>query len=567
MLSKKYSTNSLVLQIKEGFYSARMIPFLLLIVVTLFILYPLVMIVITSFTQDGVFDIKGYSRVFSASSTYKALFNTLIMIFGVLCGTWFIGGALAFIRHKTDFIHKRRLDKLVFLSFSIPSYILAIAWVLFISRGGYLDQILTWLLPFVHYRIDAYNILACIVVLSLHLYPLVYYGVGNAIKLLDSSMEHSAKICGAGKKEIIFKVIVPLVLPSFLSTGLLVISRSMANFGVPAQLIQPRGTEVLTTKIYAAMAQLDLAMVSVLSLLLVAISLLLFYVSEKCIKGRAYSTDIAGSSTGNFYIQLGNKQKYINIAITLYYACAVIIPFCVIGISSFFKRWGLPFSLENMTLNNYRMLFFADNLLMEPLVNSLLFGIVAAFIASILASFSVYFFRYRPSVLSNALLNISQLPIAVPNIVLAIAAMFAWINEPFKLYGTASIIVITYAVLFTPICIKQILGVSKNLNPHLDASASTLGIPLLKRFTFLFLPQIKNGFMSAFILCFMISLKEIPISLLLYSAGTKTLGVMLFTIQSNSYGLEMTATFSVVVIALSCLGNMLLLKITGSNRR
>ncbi len=36
---------------------------------------------------------------------------------------------------------------------------------------------------------------------------------------------------------------------------------------------------------------------------------------------------------------------------------------------------------------------------------------------------------------------------------------------------------------------------------------------------------------------------------------------MLFTVQSNSYGLEMTSTIAVVVILVSIIGNVLLKKI------
>jgi iron(III) transport system permease protein len=144
--------------------------------------------------------------------------------------------------------------------------------------------------------------------------------------------------------------------------------------------------------------------------------------------------------------------------------------------------------------------------------------------------------------------------------ILAVAAMFAWINEPFKLYGTGAIIIVTYVVLFIPICIKQILGGVNNIDPSLDFAAQTVGIRLMKRFNRIFMPQIKNSLIAGFIICFLISLKEIPISLLLYTTDTKTLGVMLFTIQSNSYGLEMTSTVSVVVIALSITGNIILRK-------
>ena len=67
--------------------------------------------------------------------------------------------------------------------------------------------------------------------------------------------------------------------------------------------------------------------------------------------------------------------------------------------------------------------------------------------------------------------------------------------------------------------------------------------------------------LSGWIVCFLIAIREIPISLLLYSKGTETTGVMLFTVQSNSYGLELTSTIAIVVIIISIIGNLLVRKI------
>ncbi len=79
------------------------------------------------------------------------------------------------------------------------------------------------------------------------------------------------------------------------------------------------------------------------------------------------------------------------------------------------------------------------------------------------------------------------------------------------------------------------------------------------------MPQIFSGLLSGWIICFLISLREIPISLLLYRKGTETIGVMLFMIQSNSYGLETTSTLAVIVIIFSVIGNVLVKKIVKGN--
>lgn len=519
------------------------------------------MILVTSFNQEGVFGVQSYVAAFSSPTTYKAMFNTLRMVAGTLLGAWIIGGSLAFLRHKTDFKRKRLLDTFVFLSFTIPAYILSISFIEVVSRGGYLHRFLLSIFPNINYNVNVYTVGASAVILALHLYPLVYYGVGNALKLVGNSLEQSARVCGAKKSTMIFKIVLPLVLPSFISTGLLVVSRSMANFGVPAQVSLPSGSEVLSTRVFSAMSDLNLPVVAVLSLLLIAISVVLFLLSERILKRKRYDIRANITNSEPSYIKLRKFQKPVCAIVITFFVITILIPFITIIVSSFFKRWGLDLRLENMTLGNYAKLFSQENLLTQPLINSLLYGITAALVAAIIASFTVYYSKYKKGPVSNLLLGISQLPIAVPNMILAVAAMFAWINEPFKLYGTGAIIIVTYTVLFIPICIKQMLGASKNLDGSLDTCAQTLGIGLYRRYTKLFIPQIKDSLISGILICFLISLKEIPISLLLYTSNTKTLGVMMFTIQSNSYGLEMTSTISVMVIALSVAGHLILRKI------
>jgi iron(III) transport system permease protein len=519
------------------------------------------MIVINSFNDNGHFSIASYISAFTSISTYKALLNTFRMVLIVLLGTWLLGGTLAFIKQKTDFKYKKLLDILVFLSFTIPSYILSISWIEFVSRGGYLNRILKLLIPNIKYNINAYSIEASAIILALHLYPLVYYGISNALKIMNSPFEQSAKVCGAKKSRIIFTVILPLIIPSFISTGLLVVSRSMANFGVTAQIALPAAKEVLTTRIFSAMSDLNLPLVSVLSLLLILISFLLFRLSERILRNKKYSVTSQSQTTNEATFKLGKSRALINTIISIFFLLTIFVPFATILVSSFLKRWGIALKASNFTFNNYAILFTGKNILGKPLVNSLCYGITSAIIAVIIGSFIVYLDKYTNNKKTKWIMNISQLPIAFPNMILAIAAMFAWINEPFKLYGTGAIIIVTYTVLFIPICIKQMLGASKNIDPSLDNAAKTMGIPLLERYYRLFIPQVKDSVISGLLICFLISLREIPISLLLYTAGTKTLGVMLFTIQSNSYGLEMTSTIAVVVIILSLVGNIVLRKI------
>jgi len=181
----------------------------------------------------------------------------------------------------------------------------------------------------------------------------------------------------------------------------------------------------------------------------------------------------------------------------------------------------------------------------------------------IIAVLVTYFYKYEKFFLAKSMMGIAVSSVAFPNMIIAIGTIFAWINEPMKLYGTKWIIIIAYLVLFIPLGVKQISGAAKNIDTATNEVAKTMGIPILSRIFHIYVPQIKNGLISAYLMCFIIALREVPISLLLYSKDTKTLGVVLFMIQSNSYGSEMTSAVAVIVIVLSIAGNIILRRLGG----
>ena len=535
---------------------------LISVIVILFIIgFPLVHIIINSFMDNGRLSLEAYADVFTSLSTYKALLNTLLVALGVLALAGFMGGGLAFISEKTDLRFKKLIRFLVFLEFCIPSYIISVSWIQITSRGGYLHRLLKLVNPDLPYSFSPYSLGAVIIVLSIHLYPLVFFGISNSLRKSSGVLEDAGRVSGGSRFGVLKSISLPLVMPSFLSVGLLVFSRTMANFGIPAQLALPIGSDVLTTRIYKAISELDIQSLSVLSILLIAISYIFYYAAERWIKSRAFYSNSTGGARSQNLFKLRGKAGFFYPVVFMFFLIVLILPLITLVLSSFMKRWGLELSLQNMTIKNYFLVLSENDLMKRAFSNSLFYGVLSAGVAAVFAIIIVYFYRYVNSKTSRLLMSVSSLPLAVPNIILAVGAVFTWINPPLKLYGTKWIIILTYTVLFIPIIIKQIKGLSENINPAIDLSARTLGIPVTQRILRLFLPQLFRGVLSGWIISFLIAFREIPISLLLYSKGNETVGVLLFTIQSNSYGLEMTSTIAVLVILISIVGNVLVNKI------
>jgi iron(III) transport system permease protein len=151
---------------------------------------------------------------------------------------------------------------------------------------------------------------------------------------------------------------------------------------------------------------------------------------------------------------------------------------------------------------------------------------------------------------------------AFPNIVLAVAAVLAWNRAPLRVYGTPWAIILTYMVLFIPIVMKQVTGLIQHYDTRLLAAARLSGASPLQSFMTITLPILAPGLKSGFIICFLIALREIPISQMLYFSGQETVGVLLFGMHSQSYGLEMTSALSMVIIFLLFIGNIIIKRIT-----
>lgn len=530
------------------------------IILSVFILYPFSILLLRSLgisAESFKPGIDIFTRIFSKRGTWKALVNTIYTALLVTVLTAIVSGILAWLVVRTDFHFKRLIKNLSFLTFIIPPYILALSWLEFLGRNGYLHRILGYIFGLKEYTLEYYSITAVAIVMSIHLYPLVFMALCNALEKHDPSLENAAIMSGATAWKTTFSITIPLIIPSFLSIGLLVFSRTMANFGVPALLALPVRKEVLTTRIYASLSDLNIDEATALSLLLVFLSGLVFTSYTLIFRKKSFATVNYIGKKPKLY-SLGKRKGIITAVVFLFQGITTILPLVTIFLSSFLKRWGLPLKLEYLTLNNYIQLFFKNDQAATAFRNSIFYGITGATFAALIGS-GIAFISHSSVVKGRKVLElIASWPMAFPNIVLAVAAILAWNTPPLALYGTPWIIIVTYMVLFTPIIMKNVTGLIQNHDRTQTLAARISGASPFRSFLDVTFPAISPGIKSGWLLCFLIALKEIPISLMLYSSGQETLGVLLFGMQSQSYGLEMTSTLAVVIIGLIFIGNIMI---------
>ncbi len=525
------------------------------------VVYPFFVLILKSFGianyQLADFNVTAYRAVLKDGQLLAPIANTLKIAIGITALTLAFGTALAWLVTRSDFKYKRAVKGVVFLTFTIPSYIFGISWLQCFGRNGYLNRIYQafgW-----DYRFKAYSLLAVIIVMSIHLYPLVFIALVNAFKSVDNSLEDAAILSGAKRIKVFFTITLPLVLPTIWSVGLFVFSRSMANFGVPALLLMPIYQETMTTAIYRSLNNLDFSGAAAISMVLVVVSSAVFVLQQLFLRNKKFTTISTNSGTPK-YVKLGKKSTFISAMVFAMLFLTTLLPIAILVVTSFMKRWGLKLQVGNFTLNNYKILFTSE-LARTALANSVIFGAIAALIAIFISLIVSYTKNFRPYKAATPLAFAASFPMVMPNIVMAIAAILAWNKGIINFYGTPIIIVLTYTALFLPIVIKQIAGLAHNYDHSLEQAARVCGASTVRAAKDVLLPFISPAIKSSFILCLLIALREIPIALMLHAAGTETVGVLLFNMRSNSAGLEATSTVATVVIALSLIGRLILRRI------
>jgi iron(III) transport system permease protein len=513
---------------------------------------------ITSLQQRLSF--QGYWDVLTEPQFAAAFYNTIGMALTITVVSLVLGLALAWLLTKTDLPKRRMWDFLIMLTYMVPSYLMAIALIEILGPVGVVGKLFRdGGMPF---RI--YSLSGVVLVMTIHLYPLAYLTVANALQSCERSLEEAALLDGAGHAAAFFKIILPAILPSVFSAGLFIFTHSVACFGVAALLALPARQYILPTYIYIALSSLKFEKATAMAVLLALLAGLLFMAQRWL--GKAELKTVPGASYGDRRIKLGGLKFWLNLGLGLFFGATVIAPLGVMVMASFLKVWGLTWEPANFTWDNYRQIFFGGSRILKAILNSVMFGAVAATVATFIGSVAIYlgvrFGGWRGK-LADFLLS---WPMALPEVVLAVAAILAWIRPPLKLYGTPGIIIVTYIAAGLPFVVRSIRGLLDSLEPELEEVAWTFGASVLTGFRRVVLPLIAPGLKAGWLFAFLFALHEIPVSTLLCAPGTETVGAVFFGLRNDTGGLELISALAVVILAL-VIGGRLVIQKTAAGRK
>ena len=216
--------------------------------------------------------------------------------------------------------------------------------------------------------------------------------------------------------------------------------------------------------------------------------------------------------------------------------------------TAFVKNWSAPMA-GNLTLDNWKFVFFEFSQTKLALINTFELGLAAATAGTILAT-TVGYLGIRKVVWGHRYLAfLATAPVAIPGIVLAVGLFLSYTRPPFVLYGTLAIIFLAYLTKELPVGYQQVATSLKSVHPELEEASRIFGATRLRALMDITAPLIRNGVIATWILIFIGSIRELSATILLFTAKTKTISVTMFDLrESNDWGPIAVLSITMLVI-------------------
>jgi iron(III) transport system permease protein len=99
---------------------------------------------------------------------------------------------------------------------------------------------------------------------------------------------------------------------------------------------------------------------------------------------------------------------------------------------------------------------------------------------------------------------------------------------PLPVYGTTWLLFVGYLTGYLPFAVRSISSVHRQIDPSLEVAGSMVGASWLSTLRYITIPLLKPGIAAGWTLLFIIFVRELAISILLYAPGGEVLSVLMY---------------------------------------
>lgn len=503
---------------------------LLITFLTLFILYPLVILLIDSVLSDGHLTLDIFRRIFTdAHSTFPhAITNTLKVGFVVGILSTVIGLLFAYVEVYV------RMNKAVGGLFKVvsmlpvvsPPFVLSLSMIMLFGKAGLITRFLLKI-----YDNNVYGYWGIVIVQTLTFFPVCYMMLKGLLKNIDPSLEEAARDMGASRMKVFTSVTLPLLLPGLGNAFLVTFIESIADFANP--MIIGGSYDTLATTIYLKITSgYEREQAAAMAVVLLGITLIMFAVQKYYLESKTAATLTGKASRARMLIE----DRSVTVPLTILCSLAAIFVigmYICVPIGALFPTWGYKFS--PLTFKWFRQVFQRYHGL-KAFKDSFVLSLIASPITALLSMIISYLVVKRKFKAKGFIEAVSMLAMAVPGTVLGVGYIRGFSGGLFHtgalqfLYNSAAILIIVFVVRSLPTGTRSGISALRQIDKSIEESAYDMGADSFKVFMTVTLPLIKDSFLSGLVTAFVRSITAISAIILLVTPS-----FLLITVQINEF--------------------------------
>ena len=468
-----------------------------------------------------------WEMLFSIRSL-QTLGRSLLLMVTVTTISGLIALPLAWVTARTDLPLSKMWTILATLPLVIPSFIGAYLFNSAFGPKGLMQNLLEKPLG-IDTLPDIHGLFAATAVLTLLSYPYFFLTIRGSINNIDSSIEESSRSLGNSAFNTFLKITLPQLKPAIIAGSLLVALYTLSDFGAVSLMRY----NTFTWTIYQQYGSIiDRTSSATLSLALVSTAILILILEQYMRGNQKYHRVGSGSSRKPQIVQLGIWKYPSLLAIGLLIGLALIIP---ISILIFWLIRGI---------SHGEPMIFSLSITVATLAISVTTAIITVLFSIIM---SLIIVRY-PSRINKLFESLSYTGYALPGIVVAISLVYFGANYALPLYQTHFLLVLSYIILFFPVALGATTASLLKIDPKLEQSARSLNHSypnVLRKIT---IPLMKPGLLMAASLVFLLTVKELPATLILGPIGFKTLATQVWAASSEAFFAQAAAPALTIIL-------------------
>jgi iron(III) transport system permease protein len=519
------------------------------------LIIPVGAVFITAFRDgDGSFTLGHFGTFFSTGLMRESFGNSLYVAITSVIAASLIAVPLAYITVRFQFRGALLIQTLGVLPLIMPPFVGAVAMQLIFGRSGSVNLLLGETFGFSIPIMQ--GLTGVIFVESLHYFPFILMNLIVALRAIDGAMEEAALNLGAKGWRLFSRVVFPLALPGYLAGAALVFIKVFDDLGTPLVLGQ---TNMLAPQAYLRITQVGLEdpLGYVISVIMIAFSILALWLSIRVMKGKDYSTLQKGGA-GIARRRLSRGEAWLAYAVIVVVLLVVLSPHLGLLLLSFARVWSFSVLPDDYTLANYATVF-GDSTGM--ITNTLLYCGLAATI-DVVIGVAIAYLILRTRIPARQWLDFAaSAAIAVPGIVLAIGYLRTF--QSFEVGGvpitqTWLLIMLAYSVRRLPYALRSCMAALQQINLSLEEAAEMLGASKWRSVRRVVIPLMAGGILAGFVSSFITAAVELSATILLVvkeSQAPMSYGIYLY-MQSVS-GRGAGAALGVLLVLTVAIGTYL----------